>query len=123
MDFNTSKGTEGESVLYFGHVVGVTFEPTKTHFKACIEELKAQGEDKMNPVITMKHNPNNEYDPNAIEIWMGHGKPTHHIGFIPRTHNRLMLIEGLDTLDIRLMKANLFEDKIVGFGVEVFKKV
>lgn len=122
MDINTSKATEGESVLYTGKVVGVTFEPTKTTFKACIAELKALGEKKMNPVIAMKPNPDNQYDPNAIEIWMGHDKPTYHIGFIPRTHNRLMLIEGLDTLGIRLLKCNMFEDKIVGFGIEVYKK-
>lgn len=119
---NSNTGTQEELVIYTGKVVGVTFEPTKTHFKACIAELQKQGEDKMNPVLKMKHNPDNEFDPNAVEIWLGHDKPNHHIGFIPRTHNRLMLLEGLDTIGIRLLKANLFEDKIVGFGIEVFKK-
>lgn len=121
MDINTSNGP-GEAVLYTGKVVGVSFEPTKTHFKACIEELKKQGEKKMNPVLVMRHNPENEYDPNAVEIWMGHNEPKHHIGFIPRTHNRLLLLEGLDQLGIRLLKCNMFDDKIVGFGIEVYKQ-
>lgn len=121
MNSSTSNGT-GESVLYNGRVVGVQFEPTKSNFKACVAELKSHGEKKMNPVLKMVHNPNNEHDANAVEIWMGHGEPTHMIGYIPRSHNRLLLLEGLDTLGIRLMKCNMFEEKIVGFGVEVFKR-
>lgn len=119
---NSNTGIQGEQVLYFGKVVGVTFEPTKTHFKACVAELQQQGEKVMNPVLKLRHNPENQYDPNAVEVWMGHNEPTHHIGFIPRTHNRLLLLEGLEHLGVRLLKCNLFEDKIVGFGIEVYKK-
>lgn len=120
MELNTR--TQGEAVLYTGKVVGVSFEPTKTTFKTCVADLKVRGEKKMNPVLAMKHNPDNPYDVNAVEIWMGHDEPSFHIGFIPKTHNRLLLLEDLNTLGIRLLKCNMFEDKIVGFGIEVFKK-
>ncbi len=118
----SNKGTEHEMVLYFGKVVGVTFEPTKTSFKACIAEFKELGESVINPVLAMKHNPNNPFDPNAVEIWMGHNEPKYHIGFIPKTNNQLLLGEGLENLECRLLKVNIFDDKIVGFGIEVVKK-
>lgn len=118
-----TKGTEQEMVLYFGKVVGVTFPPTRDNFKQCLADFKEVGEKFINPVLALKHNPDNQFDPKAVEVWLGHDQPKYHIGFIPRTHNNLLLLEGLDTLECRLLKVNLFEEKIVGFGIEVVKRV
>lgn len=110
---------EAGQELYNGKVVGVTFEPTKSTFKACLAHFKDMTEQEANPEIQLEADPQNPHDPLAIKVLMGQGEKFFHIGYIPRTHNKQILDIGLHRVDASLLKCNIFEDKVVGFGIEV----
>lgn len=114
--------------IYQGKVVGVTFSPTKENFKACLARFVEIGQDKVEPVMRLEADPNNPFDPNAVKVLMKNNGDDQefHIGWIPGPKNggfnKILLDEGLENLECRLLKVNLFDDKIVGFGIEVVKK-
>jgi len=117
-----------EQAVYRGKVVGVTFEPTKTNFKACLARFAEIGEAKVNPQLRLEADPKNPYDKDAVKVFMKNqgDDQEFHIGFLPGPKNggfnKKCLEVGLDKLKVELEQCNMFEEKVVGFGIIVSKK-
>ena len=115
-------------VVYRGKVVGVTFSPTKESFQACIARFKEVGEGQIDPVVRLEHDPSNKFDPNAVKVLMKNrgDQDEFHIGWLPGPKNggfnKKVLEVGLDNCKVELEQCNLYEEKIVGFGIIVTKR-
>jgi hypothetical protein len=114
--------------IYRGKVVGVTFPPTKDNFQACLKRFAEIGEDKIKPVVRLEHDPKNPYDKDAVKVIMSNqgDQQEFHIGWLPGAKNggfnKKVLQFGLDNVVAKLEKCNLFEEKVVGFGIIVEQK-
>ncbi len=91
-------------MLYQGSVVGTTFEPAKTNILVAVDFFRtvtaAHGD--VEPVVTLKHNPLNPYDKNAIEVHIGYDLVNYMVGHIPKTHNVRILEAGIDKVKAEL---------------------
>ena len=109
-------GPEKQTMPMFqGSIVGVTFEPAKTNLQRAVKffEIKMK-EEGWEPVVELEHQPDNQYDSNAIRVKIGDKTKLFEVGFIPKTHNQRMLSYGLDNIETTLEDFTTYDDKVVG---------
>lgn len=108
-------------MLYNGSVVGTTFEPAKTNIPILVDYLRtvtaASGE--IEPSVSLKHNPLNPYDANAVEVHVGYGLTSYFVGHIPKTYNQKLLEAGLENLTPELNRF-FIDDAGNAFGLSLF---
>jgi hypothetical protein len=117
-----------EQPIYRGKVVGVTFEPTKTQFRACLAKFKELDESEVNPTFRLEADPENQYDQYAVKVLMSNKGDSEefHIGWLPGPKggffNKKVLEVGIDKVKVELGKVNIFDEEIKGFEIVVSHK-
>jgi hypothetical protein len=54
-------------------------------------------------VLKLKREPGNTYDPNAVQVYAG----PYHIGYVPRTHNKLLVDVFCDPEQLSTLKCSV----------------
>lgn len=92
--------------LYEGSIVGVTFEPAKSNLSNFFK-LHQGGFLFNNVVIGLLPDKENKHDKSAIKVKLTtiHGDEFT-TGFIPKTHNKLLLNHGLENLRTEIVRVN-----------------
>ena len=110
-----------QKIIYHGPVKGVTFEPARSNLRKLVKFLQGlvrEGE-QFEIVAKLEHEPDNRYDPNAIEVRVGVGEALFFVGHIPSTHNVQILEAGLDNVTVKVEKFNSMDDEIKGINIVV----
>lgn len=114
---------KGEKV-YIGKVAGISFSPAKENFKKVMEKFNSMPVDKVVFDLSLRHDPENPYDANAVEVLLGQkGEEVLRVGFVPKPNNQDVLREGIDNVDVEVVNFNRMDNKVVGMDILVSKRV
>jgi len=106
-------------LIYNGKIAGVSFEPARSGILKLAADVKKMEDIK----VRLRHNPQNEYDSNALEVWAHFStKPEMFLGHVPKPFNLKCLDVGLENLEIKFEQFTVQSSKIVGAIIEVIKK-
>ena len=86
-----------EKISYSFYVAGVQFH----ELKKCINQIHADDE------LTLRPDPTNKYDPNAVEIIFEGEESVHMVGFVPAKQDLSAKISSL--LEITELKCTVLE--------------
>jgi hypothetical protein len=103
-------------ILFSGNVAGPSFEPAKSNFRILWNN-------KPSGAVELRHNPDNKYDRNAIEVHIGveGAKEKLFIGHVPKGPNVTILAAGLSRVEAVLLHLNYYEERPVGARIEIKK--
>lgn len=109
-----------ELEVFTGSVVGVSFEPAKTNLKKFVQHLQSIPEDEIKPEIHIEHQPENEYDKNAVRVVARQEERTWELGWLPKEiAKRVVQICGIGNCKASMIDFNVMEDVIVGLTIKV----
>jgi len=107
-------------VLYHGPIVGISFrKDALRRLVKFTQGLIADGEE-FEIIATLKHDPKNPHDQNALEVHVGVGDALFFVGFVPKTHNQQILAVGIENVGVIIEKFNKdLEEVIKGINIIV----
>src|SRR4030042_6695212 len=96
---------ETGEIIYNVKIVGVSFEPAKTNLKNAVNYFQRL-DNECNPIMTLKAEPSNPHDKNAIQVWIEQNNQSWNIGYIPKIINQKILEIGIHNIGIKLVQFN-----------------
>lgn len=109
--------------FYHGKIAGISFRRQALDKLVTFLQGLVKNNEDFEVRAELRHDPNNKYDANAIEVHVGVDDALFFVGFIPKTHNSQIIEHGIDKVEVKVEKFNKdLEDIIRGINIVVVSK-